>query len=156
MTVERKSLTRKIVKIPLIRAVFFLIAFSAYLHAQEEGPSYGDALIVGSIGDARTLVPILASDSASSDVCGMVFNGLVKYDKDINIVGDLAESWEILDEGLAIIFHLRKNVKWHDGLAFTSKDVEFTYKKLIDPNVRTPYSGDFERIYGLKRSMIIR
>ena len=69
---------------------------------------YGDALVSGSIADARTLVPILASDSASAEVCGMIFNGLVKYDKDINLVGDLAESWEIQDEGLTIIFHLRK------------------------------------------------
>src|SRR3989338_8080088 len=73
--------------------------------------TYGDAIVVSSIGDARTLVPILASDSASSDICGMVFNGLVKYDKDINIVPDLAQEWEIKEGGLVIIFHLRKGVK---------------------------------------------
>lgn len=131
--------------IPLILAVFFLIT---PINAEE--PDHGDAIVVSSIADARSLVPILASDSASSDICGMVFNGLVKYDKKINIVGDLAESWEILDEGLTILFHLRKNVKWHDGEKFTSKDVEFTYKKLIDPDVKTPYSGDFERIKALE------
>ena len=49
----------------------------------------------------------------------MIFNGLVKYDKDINLVGDLAESWEIQDEGLTIIFHLRKNVFWQDGAPFS-------------------------------------
>lgn len=109
-------------------------------------PTYGDAIVTASISDARTLIPILASDSASSDVCGMIFNGLVKYDKDINIVGDLAQSWEILKSGIVMVFHLRKNVKWHDGRPFTARDVEFTYKKLIDPDVKTPYSGDFERI----------
>jgi len=76
----------------------------------------------------------------------MIFNGLVKYDKDVNLAPDLAQSWEIKDGGLTIIFHLRKDVFWHDGHPFTAQDVEFTYKKLIDPNVRTPYSGDFERI----------
>lgn len=114
--------------------------------ADSDKPAYGDAMVTASIGDARTLVPILASDSGSSDITGLVFNGLVKYDKDVRIVGDIAESWEILNGGLVIVFHLRKNVKWHDGAPFTSKDVEFTYKKLIDPNVKTPYSGDFERI----------
>lgn len=113
-------------------------------------PAYGDAIVVASIGDANTLVPILASDSASQDICGLVFNGLVKYDKDINLVGDLAERWEIKEDGLVIIFHLRKNVRWHDGYPFTAHDVEFTYKKLIDPNVRTPYSGDFERVKSLE------
>ena len=141
-------------KLPLIllAAIFFInLIVPGASPAEDKGtPAYGDAIVVSSISDALTLVPILASDSASSDICGMVFNGLVKYDKNINITGDLAKDWEILDEGLAIIFHLRKNVKWHDGAPFTAKDVEFTYKKLIDPKVRTPYGGDFERIKELK------
>ncbi len=111
---------------------------------------YGDALISGSIADARTLIPILASDSASADVCGLLYNGLVKYDKDINLVGDLCESWQIQDNGLTIIFHLRKNVFWQDGVHFSAKDVEFTYLKLIDPAVRTPYSGDFLKVKSLE------
>jgi len=109
-------------------------------------PSYGDAIIAGSIGDASTLIPILASDSASQDIVGLVFNGLLKYDKNIKLVGDLAESWEVSSDKLTITFHLRKNVRWHDGFPFTASDVMFTYKKLTDPDVPTPYGGDFERI----------
>ncbi|MFA6142902.1 MAG: peptide-binding protein [Candidatus Omnitrophota bacterium] len=134
-------------KIPLIILAVFL--FIPVVHAEDKF-SYGDAIVVSSISDARTLVPILASDSASSEICGMIFNGLVKYDKGIKIVGDLARSWDILDGGLAIVFHLRKNVKWHDGVPFTARDVEFTYRKLTDPNVKTPYSGDFERVRSLE------
>ncbi|MFA5361968.1 MAG: peptide-binding protein [Candidatus Omnitrophota bacterium] len=107
---------------------------------------YGDAFVTGSIADARTLIPILASDAASSGITGMIFNGLVKYDEDIKLTGDLAENWDIEEGGLVIVFHLRKNVFWHDGHPFTAQDVEFTYKKLIDPAVKTPYSGDFERV----------
>jgi len=139
-------------KIPLIiSAVFFLFgtSFAAFADNVKEEP-YGDAIVVASIGDARTLLPILASDAASSDVAGMIFNGLVKYDRDVKIIGDLAESWEISPDGLEIIFHLRKNVRWHDGAPFTSKDVRFTYKKLIDPSVKTPYGADFERIEKLE------
>lgn len=119
---------------------------SSILLAQD----YGDALVMGSISDARTLIPILASDSASSDVCGAIYNGLVKYDKDINLIGDLAESWEISDDNLTIIFYLRKNVLWHDGQPFTAYDVEFTYQKLVDSSVRTPYSGDFLKVKSLE------
>lgn len=106
-------------------------------------PAYGDAYIEASIGDASYLNPILATDSASGDINGLVYNGLVKYDKNIKLVGDLAESWEIKKNGLEIIFHLRKNVLWHDGQPFTSEDVKFTYEKLIDPKVKTPYSADY-------------
>jgi len=56
-------------------------------------PAYGDILVRGEIGDASNLIPLLASDSSSHSIAGMVYNGLVKYDKDMNIVGDLAESW---------------------------------------------------------------
>lgn len=133
-------------KLPILLVVFLFVLLTSGL-AQD----YGDAIVTGSIADARTLVPILASDSASSEICGMIFNGLVKYDKDINIVPELAESWEIKEEGVfEIIFHLRKNVTWQDGHQFIAHDVEFTYQKLIDPNVKTPYSGDFERIKSLE------
>jgi len=130
----------------MILAVSYFLLFGLQNSSSEPGPEYGDAIVVASSGDARTFVPILASDSASSDICGLIFNGLVKYDKNINLVGDLAESWDIEDEGKTIIFHLRKGVRWHDGRPFTSRDVEYTYKKLIDPNVRTPYSGEYERV----------
>ena len=125
-----------------------VIAFCLYARAFAQ--DYGDAFVTASIADARTLIPILASDAASAEICSMLFNGLVKYDKDITLVGDLAEDWEIKDDGLVIIFHLRKGVTWHDGHPFNAEDVRFTYQKLIDPAVRTPYAGDFERIQSLK------
>ncbi|MFC1658904.1 peptide-binding protein, partial [Candidatus Omnitrophota bacterium] len=128
-----------------LSAIVFLMLSQCVFAAE-----HGDALVTGSIGDARTLVPILASDSGSGDIVGMLFNGLVKYDPDLNLTGDLAESWEVRNNCRVIIFHLRKNVRWHDGHPFTARDVEFTFQKLIDPNVRTPYSGDFERVKSLE------
>lgn len=103
----------------------------------------GGTFIEASIGDATFLNPLLSSDSASNDINNQVFNGLIKYDKNIKIVGDLAESFEIKNGGKEILFHLRKNVKWHDGVPFTAEDVLFTYQKLIDPKTRTPFSSDY-------------
>lgn len=134
-----------------VKAVFSKAAFLFFmLVLLGFRPDYGDAIVVGSIGEPRTLVPILASDSASGTICGMVFNGLVKYDKDLKLVGDLAERWEVSEDGLEITFYLRKGVTWHDGESFTAKDVEFTYKSLIDPDVRTAYSGDFKMVKSLE------
>lgn len=112
----------------------------------DTGPAYGDILVDGSIGDASNLIPLLASDSTSHDIAGMIYNGLVKYDKDLNIVGDLANSWDISPDGLVITFHLRKTVRWHDGHPFTADDVLFTYKTTIDPKTPTAYAGDFLRV----------
>lgn len=113
---------------------------------EDKPPAYGDILVRGDIGDASNLIPLLASDSASHAVGGMVFNGLVKYDKDMNIVGDLAESWDVSPNGLSITFHLRKGVKWHDGRPFTAADVLYTYQVTVDPKTPTAYAGDFQKV----------
>ncbi|MCX7816818.1 MAG: peptide-binding protein [Syntrophales bacterium] len=112
----------------------------------EFSPAYGDLIVVGSLGDATNLIPILASDSTSHQIAGLIYNGLVKYDKNLNIVGDLAESWNISKNGLTITFHLRKNVRWHDGYPLTAQDALFTYKLLTDPSTPTPYAGDFQKV----------
>ena len=113
-------------------------------YSQDSAPDYGDAIVTASIADATTLIPIVASDSASHEICALIYNGLIRYDKDLNIIGELARSWDIKAGGREIIFYLREDVRWHDGMPFTAEDVFFTYQKLIDPDVRTPYGGDFK------------
>ena len=117
----------------------------AVRHGQDVA-AYGDILVEGSIGDASNLIPVLATDNASHSISGLIFNGLVKYDRDLNIVGDLAESWDISKDGLVITFHLRKGVRWHDGQPFTAEDVLFTYRLTIDPKTPTAYAGDFLKV----------
>ncbi|KPK43182.1 MAG: peptide-binding protein [Nitrospira bacterium SM23_35] len=102
-----------------------------------------DAVTVGFLADAKRLLPLLASDSASGEITGWIFNGLTKYDRDLKITGELAESWEVSPDGLQILFHLRKGVRWHDGAEFTSEDVLFTYNTVTDPKVPTPYSSNY-------------
>lgn len=109
-------------------------------------PAYGDSLVEGTIGEPSTLIPVLASDSASHSVAALIYNGLVKYDKNLNLTGDLAERWEISPDGLTITFHLRRGVKWHDGHEFTSRDVLYTYKTIIDPKTPTAYAEDFLQV----------
>jgi peptide/nickel transport system substrate-binding protein len=109
-------------------------------------PSYGDVFVDSSIGDASNLITMLATDGASHEVAGNMYNGLVKYDKDFNIVPDLAESWEIKNQGRTILFHLRKNVLWHDGKPFTANDVMFSYKIIIDPKTPTAYAEKYKEV----------
>ena len=109
-------------------------------------PEFGDTFIEASIGDASTLLPVLASDNASSSVNGMVYNGLIRYDKDLLIEGELAESWEVSDDNLVITFHLRKGVKWHDGAPFTAADVLFNYQLYTDPKTPTAYAESFKQV----------
>lgn len=108
--------------------------------------AYGDTFVDSSIGDASILNPLLSTDSASSDINTLVFNGLVKYDKSLKLVGDLAEAWEVSKDNLTITFYLKKNVCWQDGRPFTAADVEFTYKKLIDAKTKSAYKSSYELV----------
>lgn len=135
--------------------IFILLAFLFPGCSQQKGttsyddpgrPAYGDMIVMASIGEASNLIPLLSTDSASHDITGLIYNGLVKYDKDLNIVGDLAESWDISKDGLAITFHLKKGVKWHDGRPFTARDVMYTYRVTVDPKTPTAYAGDFQLV----------
>jgi len=89
--------------------------------------------------------PLLATDSASSDVAGWIFNGLVKFDKNASIVGDLAESFRF-ENNTTLLFRLRKGVKWHDGHPFSADDVVYTYKLLNSARLVTPYKDDFKYV----------
>lgn len=125
--------------------IFFLSIPGSSSYSQEEWASR-DAYVSGGIGDARILVPFLADDATSGAICGLIYNGLTKVDKDLNIVPDLAEKWEVSEDGLKITFYLKKGVKWHDGAPFTAKDVEFTYKLILDPKTGCPYISSYADI----------
>ncbi len=126
--------------------IFFAISLFLLSCSREPGIRKPNAITVGSLADAKRLLPLLASDSASGDISGWIFNGLTKYDRDIKITSDLAESWDVSSDGLRIIFHLRKGVLWHDGAEFTSDDVIFTYASVINPETPTPYGSNYGRV----------
>jgi peptide/nickel transport system substrate-binding protein len=121
----------------------FLILLPIVSCTREPDVKHANSLTIASLADAKRLLPMLASDSASAGITGHLFNGLTKYDKDIVLKGDLAESWDVSPDGLTITFHLRKGVLWHDGMPFTADDVLFTYKTVTNPQVPTPYSSNY-------------
>ncbi len=126
------------------KVILLMISISVILTAcGQKAERNPNTFVESSIGDARRLNPIIANDSASGLINDQVFNGLVKYDKDIKLIGDLAERWDISPDGKSITFHLRKNVKWHDGAPFTAEDCLFTYQRLTDPKVATPYGSSY-------------
>jgi peptide/nickel transport system substrate-binding protein len=93
--------------------------------------------------------PILSTDSASSQITKWIFNALITYDKDGKIIPELCESYEFIDD-TTLVFHLRKDVAWSDGVSFTAKDVLFTYETIISPKIFTPYASGFMHILHVK------
>lgn len=132
-----------------ISSLFLLVLlFSSLLTPllSAQGPVDGDSLVGASIGDASNLIPALASDSSSNEVIGQAYSGLVKYDKNLQVVADLAEKWEVSEDQKTIIFRLRPGLVWADGSPFTAEDCVFTWKLMSDPNTPTAYGESFQQI----------
>jgi len=90
--------------------------------------------------------PILATDTASSEIADFVFSALVKYDKEgRDIVGQLAESF-YFENNTTLVFRLRDGVTWHDGAPFDARDVVFTYNLINDERVVSPYTSTFRMV----------
>ncbi len=135
------------VKPLLVIAAFFFIHPAAVFSAEDP---CGDAYVTGEIADARNLIPFLATDTASSGITSLVFNGLTKADRDLNIIGDIAEKWDIFEDGKVITFFLKKGIKWHDGAPLTARDVKFTIEAILDPKNACPYSSEFMDIKSIE------
>jgi len=131
--------------------LFFFSCLIVISCSREPNIKNPNSLTIASLADAKRLLPMLASDSASASISGHIFRGLTKYNKNIVLEGDLAESWSISQDGLVITFKLRKDVLWHDGKPFTADDVIFTYNTVINPKVPTPYSSNYGPVKEVKK-----
>ncbi len=79
------------------------------------------------------LNPVLAPDVGSVLVNKVIFPGLVRPDEQLRPSPDLATSWTVSEDGKVYTFALRRGVKWHDGVPFTSRDVQYTFEQIRDP-----------------------
>ena len=78
-----------------------------------------------------SLAPYLSTSGPIGLVAPKIYQGLLDYDLELNIVPELAESYEVSDDGLTVTFNLQKGVTWHDGEPFTSADVQFTIMDVL-------------------------
>lgn len=96
---------------------------------------------------SSTINPLLDS---YDEVTRMIFSGLTKEDESGKPVGDLAESFDYDKDSHTYTFHLRKNVKWHDGTPFTADDVIFTYDQLVKSDaVSSSLKANYEDIISI-------
>lgn len=227
-----------------IPVALLLLLAAAFINATYLSVAKKNEMSIGTLGEPSTLNPIQQADSASSQIGGLIFNGLIKYNQDLEIVGDLATGWELSQEttfqfateeeaktatipasqlntafnfkgeisnteqkgknlvitlrqpGLEVSekiagffekndlhplpfpalepggkerpfkaepiirFTLRDGVRWHDGAPFTSADVAFTCRAIMDEKVASPRRSDFDLVESVgtpdPKSVIVR
>jgi ABC-type transport system substrate-binding protein len=121
--------------------------------ATSKGDSGGGKLVRLYI-DPPTLDPHLTTDATSAQIIIEVFGGLVTIDRDLNIVPDLAEDWEISDDGRVYTFFIRPDATFHNGKSVTAEDVRWSLERATNPLTESPvvdqYLGD---IVGVKEKL---
>lgn len=85
------------------------------------------------VGEIVTLDPARINQVLQFQITSNVLSGLMHINSSLIAEGDLAENWTVSDDGLVYVFKLRDGVTFHNGDAFTSKDVLYTYNRSKDP-----------------------
>ncbi len=119
--------------------------------SKDDGNPNGGALNYGEYGRPATLDPITSNDMIAMRISELIFNGLVGIDEKQEIVAELAERWDISEDGRIYKFYLRKDVAWHpregeEPVPFTADDVIFTHTIMMHPQTITPLKVRYEFI----------
>jgi peptide/nickel transport system substrate-binding protein len=127
--------------------VLALVLAAAPLAALAEG---GVTVTIGQVSEVANLNPTLYPRTPDQNLQCLIFDGLVKPQPDLSFGPSLAESWDVSEDGKLYTFHLRKDVKWHDGQPFTASDVVFTFTSLADPTYVGGAESRVDSIVGSK------
>ncbi|WP_110649247.1 ABC transporter substrate-binding protein [Salinicola peritrichatus] len=123
-------------------------AISATALAQD-APKPGGEIVVTYQNDVATLDPAIGYDWQNWSMIKSLFDGLMDYEPGTtNLVPDLAESYDISDDGLTYTFHLRHGVKFHNGREMTAADVKYSLERTVNPRTQSPGAGFFSSIVG--------
>ena len=118
---------------------------------EDDGEPLDGGRFVRLFVDPPTLDPHLTTDATSAQIIVEVFGGLVTIDSKLNVVPDLAESWDVSPDGRVYTFRIRPDATFHNDKPVTAEDVRWSLERATDPLTEAPnvdqYLGD---IVGVK------
>ncbi|MBS4190754.1 peptide-binding protein [Bacillus sp. FJAT-49705] len=114
-------------------------------HANKE-PRQGGSLILGTTAAPSLFNPYYSTDTSSRAIENFIFSGLVTINREFKPEGDVAESWEVSDDGLKWTFKIRQGMKFHDGHDLTADDVIFSYSLPLHKDYKGPSGLPFQVI----------
>jgi peptide/nickel transport system substrate-binding protein len=116
----------------LVAFALLVVIVSGITVAANPAPKLGGTLIMGKVGEAPNLDPHMTSAIATRRVLDLVYSKLILMNEQMEVIPDLAESWEIPD-AQTYVFYLRENIVFHDGSPCTSEDVKYSLERIADP-----------------------
>lgn len=129
-------------------AVSTLIAAPA---AYAEAPKHGGDVVVTYQNDVATLDPAIGYDWQNWSMIKSIFDGLMDYEPGTtDLMLDLAESYEISEDGKTYTFKLREGVTFHNGREMVADDVKYSLERTVNPETQSPGAGFFATIVGFE------
>ncbi len=155
-----KHFIRRLVRIPNIQrfligwvGLLFILSVGVVLQTRALSEKYqtlqplaGGTYVEGIVGSFTNANPLYSSSPVDTSLSKLMFSSLLKYDKNNQLVGDLAESWKLDESERIYTITLRPDVKWHDGQPLTANDVVFTYNRIQNPETKSYLYSSWQNI----------
>ena len=132
--------------VTLILCAVLTLGLAASAPAQTPKP--GGQIVFGLPWQPVILNPIVESDGVSYLVNLWLYDSLIRINRNLQPVPELAESWSVSGDGRTWTLNLKKGVTWHDGQPFTARDVEFTVYTILNPKTKTSRRETFSALLG--------
>ncbi len=129
-----KTVRRFCLSMALVVLAMLCLGGNCFSGTQTSGVSVPDRdTLLLADSDPSTLDPALAREVGSVSYIMQIFSGLVAFDSGMNLVPDLAASWETGGSGTVYTFHLREEAVFHDGRSVTAGDFKYSWERACDP-----------------------
>ena len=124
-------------------SAFFLSA-KLYFSITKEAPTYGGSYTEGIVGQPRFINPIYGeTNDTDRTLIGLIYSGLMNYDKDGKLINDLAKNYTVEDDGKVYSFELKDNLYWQDGVKLTTDDIAYTINIIQNSDYKSPLRANW-------------
>ena len=130
--------------------ISILAASFLFPGCREEQSPYGGTLVLPTLDEPDGLNPLFYLDTVSPNIGSLIFNTLVNIDEQLEYVPELAESWQVSEDGRTWDFHLHEGVDFHDGEELSAEDVVFTFQSMLDPATESPLARHYSILEGVE------
>lgn len=139
MVLNKKERSAFLVLLLFVLVSNFFFIRAIYLKYTIEVPAKGGVIQEAMIGQPHLVNPIYSSaNDIDDDLTKILFNGLLKFDKNNEVIPDLAKSFEIKEQGRIYEIKLKDKIFWHDNNSLTIDDIIYTIKTIQDPSYKSP------------------
>lgn len=139
MVLDKKERIAFLVLLVFVLVANFFFLKTIYLRYTDEVPARDGVIQEALVGQPHLVNPIYSSaNDIDDDLVKILFNGLLRFDKNNEIVPDLAKSFEIKEQGRVYEVRLKDKIFWHDNEPLTAEDVIYTIRTIQDPSYKSP------------------